>query len=155
MSSATPSGASSTEIANAASAVNMAAMQLGCTTSTRAQRALSAGQSVSGNLASLPEDLLAYAAGYLQQIIEHHDSLVARIGDRAAHGRAMESLAVGKLRRQLRIQISIVEAATEIVDELMACDSSSGADTDNANLVAHRQQLLDEVCGLADQAVPA
>ena len=104
---------------------------------------------------SATEDLLAYAAGYLQQIIEHHDSLVARIDEQTALGSATESGAVCKLRRQLRIQIGLVEAATEIVDELMMCDSTSGADTDNAKLVAHRQQLLDEICGLADLAVPA
>ena len=101
---------------------------------------------------SLPEDILAYAAGYLELVIRHHDSLVARIRNHSAAN--LQAAVVASLQRQLRIQAATVESATEVVDELVLCERGGGAGIDHARLAGHQLQLLDEIRGFADRSVP-
>ena len=108
----------------------------------------------SGVPTSLLVDVLADAAGYLQWVIGHHDSLAARIDEQVATRIAARVTVVGSLRRQLRVQIAIVEAATEVVDELFLSESMSGTDIDQAKIESHRLQLLKEIRGLANRSVP-
>lgn len=102
----------------------------------------------------LMEDIVAYAAGYLEMIVAHHDSLVSRISRQVVSSDPAMSGAVGSLMRQLHIQCAIVESATEIVDELVGYEDARAPEGDAEVLDRLRMQLLDEIRGLSDLAVP-
>lgn len=106
-------------------------------------------------VASQPEDFLAYAIGYFELVISHHDSLESRIREQTNTVNAAQATVVGRLQRQLHVQAAVVESATAIVDELALCDRARGEGLDEAHLNSHRLQLLDEIRGLADLSVPA
>lgn len=112
-----------------------------------------AGEACSGDFSAAAAHT-AHAAGLLEQVVAHHDRLVARVADHGASSNTAE-VAIGNLQRQLRIQAAVVDAAVEIVEELMLCDGISGADTDQAKLANHQQQLLDEIRGFANRSVSA
>ena len=103
---------------------------------------------------NLTEDLLAYAAGYLELVVAFHDGLVARIEE--CNGSNIARVAeADRLQRQLQIQAAVVESATQIVAEIVSCDKVRGPACDQAEVNDHRLQLLDEIRGLADLSVPA